>query len=410
MSRFARWSAAGIAMVVAATGLYSPPASAHGEKSQQAFMRMRTIQWYDLNWSTDKLKVNEEMTVSGKFHVFAGWPESVRPPRVAFLNIGIPGPVFTRQASFIGGKFVPRSVELQLGKDYTFKVVLKARRPGRWHTHTMINVESGGPIIGPGKWVTIDGNMADYKNPITTLTGNTLDVETFGAGSVWGWHVFWFAMGVAFIGYWAAKPLFIPRWIRTEAGEGDAMITKADTNFGIAVTVATVLITLFGYTSATAEFPITAPLQAGVLREIPPIPDVQKSVELSLESATYRVPGRAFVMTLRVTNRGANNVQLAEVMVGGVRFLNASIMKDTTGYPDNLLAPEGLTLDDNQPIAPGQSKVLTVTAADAAWEQQRLADIIYDPDSRFGGLAMFLDSGGYKHVIPIGGPMVPRFS
>jgi methane/ammonia monooxygenase subunit B len=74
------------------------------------------------------------------------------------------------------------------------------------------------------------------------------------------------------------------------------------------------------------------------------------------------------------------------------------------------LAPEGLTLDDNQPIAPGQSKVLTVTAADAAWEQQRLADIIYDPDSRFGGLAMFLDSGGYKHVIPIGGPMVPRFS
>ncbi|MDQ3564744.1 MAG: methane monooxygenase/ammonia monooxygenase subunit B, partial [Pseudomonadota bacterium] len=52
-------------------------ARAHGEKSQQAFLRMRTIHWYDLNWSTDKLKVNEKMTVSGKIHVF----ENCRKPR-----------------------------------------------------------------------------------------------------------------------------------------------------------------------------------------------------------------------------------------------------------------------------------------------------------------------------------------
>jgi len=30
---------------------YAPTASAHGEKSQAAFMRMRTIHWFDLNWS-----------------------------------------------------------------------------------------------------------------------------------------------------------------------------------------------------------------------------------------------------------------------------------------------------------------------------------------------------------------------
>ena len=163
--RVGRWAAAGLAMVVGATGLYAPEASAHGEKSQQAFLRMRTIHWYDLRWSADKVKVNDKMTVTGKFHVFKGWPETTANPQYspAFLNIGIPGPVFTRVESYIGGQFVPRSVNLTLGENYTFKVVLQARRPGRWHVHTMMNVEAAGPIIGPGKWVQIEGSMADYK-------------------------------------------------------------------------------------------------------------------------------------------------------------------------------------------------------------------------------------------------------
>jgi len=90
----------GIVLAVAA-GIYSPMASAHGEKSQPAFMRMRTIQWYNLKWSTDKLKVNDEMTVSGNFHVFEGWPQTVAKPEVSFLNIGIPGPVFVRTESYL---------------------------------------------------------------------------------------------------------------------------------------------------------------------------------------------------------------------------------------------------------------------------------------------------------------------
>ena len=39
--------AAGLAVTMVATG----PADAHGEKSQAAFLRMRTLNWYDLKWS-----------------------------------------------------------------------------------------------------------------------------------------------------------------------------------------------------------------------------------------------------------------------------------------------------------------------------------------------------------------------
>jgi len=47
-----------------------------------------------------------------------------------------------------------------------------------------MNVEGGGPIIGPGKWVTIEGSMKDFTDPITTLTGQTIDLERQGAAAV----------------------------------------------------------------------------------------------------------------------------------------------------------------------------------------------------------------------------------
>ena len=48
MKVLAKWSMISLFAAVAATSLYAPTASAHGEKSQAAFMRMRTIHWYDL--------------------------------------------------------------------------------------------------------------------------------------------------------------------------------------------------------------------------------------------------------------------------------------------------------------------------------------------------------------------------
>ena len=35
------------------------PAAAHGERSQEPFLRMRTIQWYDMKWQPETTKVND---------------------------------------------------------------------------------------------------------------------------------------------------------------------------------------------------------------------------------------------------------------------------------------------------------------------------------------------------------------
>ena len=407
--KFIKWSMIGLLSAVAATSFYAPTASAHGEKSQAAFMRMRTIHWYDLKWSKEVVKVNEQVEISGKFHVFEGWPETVDAPESAFLNIGIPGPVFIRKESYIGGQLVPRSVRLEIGKTYDFKVVLKARRPGDWHVHTMMNVQGGGPIIGPGKWITIEGSMADFKNPLTTLTGSTVDLETYNLENTYFWHAFWYAFGLAWMLYWIRRPVFLPRFLMVNAGRADELVSGTDRKVGMGFAAATVLIVIFAMSSANSKYPITIPLQAGTMRGIKPTADEKSAVTVKVEDATYRVPGRAMRMKLTISNHGNSPVRLGEFYTASVRFLDSEVFRDTTGYPEDLLAEDGLSVSDNSPVAPGETRTVEVQASDAAWEVYRLADIIYDPDSRFAGLLFFFDAAGNRSITQIDAPLIPSF-
>jgi methane/ammonia monooxygenase subunit B len=372
-------------------------------------MRMRTIHWFDMNWSKEEVPVNDTMTISGKFFVFAGWPETVDKPEVSFLNVGIPGPVFIRAGSWIGGQLVPRSVSLELGETYEFKVLLKARRPGDWHVHSMMNVQGGGPITGPGKWVTVTGSMAQFVNPITTLTGQTINLETYNLENTYFWHAVWYAIGLAWLFYWARKPMFIPRSIAVEAGKADSLITATDKKVALAFGVGTLAIVAATMASTNEKFPITTPLQAGLLRGMKPIEMPAKTISVKVDDATYRVPGRAMQMTLTITNNGDSAVRLGEFNTAGVRFLDAAVAQDNTGYPDDLLAEEGLTVSDNSPLNPGETRTVEVTASDAAWEVYRLADLIYDPDSRFAGLLFFWDENGNRQLVTVDAPLIPTF-
>jgi len=407
--KVAKLSFVALLITVTAAMFYTPTASAHGEKSQAAFMRMRTIHWFDMNWSKDQLSINDTMTISGKFFVFAGWPETVDKPEVSFLNVGIPGPVFIRAGSWIGGQLVPRSVSLELGETYEFKVLLKARRPGDWHVHSMMNVQGGGPIIGPGKWVTISGSMSQFVNPITTLTGQTINLETYNLDNTYFWHAVWYGIGLAWVFYWARKPMFVPRLIAVEAGKADSLITSADKKVALAFGVGTLAIVAATMASTNEKYPITTPLQAGLLRGMKPIQMPAPTVSVKVDDATYRVPGRAMQMTLTITNNGDSAVRLGEFNTAGVRFLDPAVSEDKTNYPDDLLAEEGLTVSDNSALAPGQSRTVQVTASDAAWEVYRLADLIYDPDSRFAGLLFFYDDAGNRQMVTVDAPLIPTF-
>ena len=377
-----------------------PTAGAHGEKSQEPFLRMRTIMWYDVQWSTDHVGIGEEITITGKFHIFEDWPVSVIPsPTAAWVNVSVPGPQLLRKATYLNDVPLVTSVSLELGRDYEFKFVLQGRYPGRYHLHPMVNVEGGGPIVGPGQWVTVTGDPSAFSNSVTTLTGQTIDLETYGLTRVVGWHLLTIVLAVAWLGFWLVPRPFLGRLMLVEQGAEKELISGRDRQVGWAFLIAAVLLVAGGYYTTNAAYPVTIPLQSAKVR-IPPLKQTPRSVEAYIERATYTVPTRTFTMEVRVVNNGNQPIHVGELTTANVRFLNPAL------FPT---AEHRLMVEPAEPINPGETKTLRATATDAVWETERLT-MAYDPENRFAGLLMFFDTEGGRRIITVGGgPVIPKY-
>ena len=397
------------ALCGAATLISATPASAHGERSQQAFLRMRTLNWYDVKWSKTELNVNDEMELTGKVHVFSGWPQAVAKPEEAFLNIGEPGPVLIRKASFVSGIPAPRTFSMEVGRDYEYRIVMKARRQGRYHVHVQINVKDGGPIVGPGQWITIKGDMANFVNDVTLLDGSVIDLEKYGIAWTFTYHFIWMAAAAVWVLYWFMQKGIIARGWQVAAGKGNEIITTRDKRFGGIWLAASLLALLFFYARANAEFPRTLPMQAGLLKGIEPISEEAPVVTARYQGGSYKVPGRELSIKFKITNKGSEPLKIGEFTTAGLRFLNPDVYTQAPDYPQYLLADRGLSVNDPTPIAPGETKDVTVVVQDARFDIERLSDLAYDTDSQFGGLLFLFDPSGKRYKLEIGGPVIPRF-
>ena len=153
----------GLCLLLCSQTLTSNVAFAHGEKALEPFVRMRTIQFYDVTWSKNKLDVNDEVVILGKFHVAEDWPRGVTKPDATYLNVSAPGPVFIRTERYLNGRPWVSSVALKPGGDYEFKIVMKARLPGRYHVHPFFNLHDAGPVMGPGEWLEVGGDPSPIR-------------------------------------------------------------------------------------------------------------------------------------------------------------------------------------------------------------------------------------------------------
>jgi methane/ammonia monooxygenase subunit B len=384
---------------------------AHGEKALEPFIRMRTIQWYDVQWSKQQFNVNEEISVTGKFHVAEDWPVSVPKPEASFLNISTPGPVLIRTERYLNGKPFMNSVALQPGGDYNFKIVLKGRLPGRYHIHPFFNLKDAGQVMGPGVWLEVAGDAADFTNDIKTITGETVNMETYGLGNGIFWHVFWGALATAWLLWWVRRPLFIARYRMLQAGMEDELITSNDRLIAKVLMIG-VPVLVFGFYSMTvSEYPKAIPLQASLDQILPLSAQVNAGVvDVETLRAEYRVPERTMTFSVKINNRSDKPIQLAEFATGNVRFLNKAVPIPNQSNSDSVVAPEGLGLDNTAPIEPGEQRTMTITAGDALWESEKLDGLINDADSRIGGLLFFFDSAGERYISSITAAVIPKFN
>ena len=400
-------------LILVGSLLAIPDARAHGERNQEPFLRMRSAHWYDVKWSTLKVGVNEEVVLSGKVRIFDDWPSNLADPKTAFLGNGTPGPVFARTESYLNGIAMIQSTALGKGQDYEFKTVLKGRIPGQHHVHPMFNVEKVGALLGPGSFVEVAGNRDDFRLPVTTLDGIKIDnLETWGTGTVYAWHALWIAIGGFWLLWWLRRPTFILRATAVEAGKEDELVTATDRKIGMVILVGTVLLVYGGYQWAEASFPRVIPLQAGKA-VVEPLPQPDKIVKVQHVAATYDVPGRSLKLNIKVTNPLDRPVQVGELTSANLRFIAKDVPSAVAGvdaaYPKDLVANAGLTVSDNRPLQPGETRSIKLEATDAAWEVERLTAMLNDPDNRYGALLFFFDSDGKRHIASVSGPIITTF-
>jgi len=395
--------------------MFAGAAFAHGERAQQANLRMRTVNWYDIQVSPVNASVGDEVVISGRLRPSKYWPEHI--PGVdgrVFLNVGTSGPNFIRKSSHIDGISMVQSTALELGRDYSFELTLGARNPGRFHVHPILSVEGAGTMVGPGRWVEIGGSSADFVNEVETMFGRKVNLETFNLNVIYTWHALWFVIGGAWLYYWLRKrPLLIARsrvieTAQEEGRSGDEILTPRDRNVAIGFVVVTFALVAAGYQWAESRHPVTTPLRTAKVI-VPKKDEAESNIAVTLNEAQYRIPGRSFQMSLTVENNSDTPVQVGEFSTANLRFLNPAVHSLEPVDSHDLIASEGLRVEGG-PIPPGAVQTLKVFAEDALWETQRLTMMINDPDSIIAGLLFFHGDDGSREIVEIGGSMLPVFN
>lgn len=401
-------------LVLAVLSLQALPVLAHGERAQEPYLRTRTAHWYDVKWSTAKLGVNEDITVTARFRLFGNWPDAVQLPETVFVSNATPGPVFARMDSYLNGVPARQSFrDLEVGRDYEYKMVLRARVPGRYHVHPMIAIKGSGPLVGPGRWIDVTGARGDFKYSLTAISGEKIDdLETWGVQAALGWHSLWLVIAAAWILWWIRRPLLIPRYIALKKEREDLLTTNTDLKVGIALLVVAVGLAFYGYSWAQKKYPRTVPLQAGTMYT-PPLPAENAPVKIEFQEAKYDVPGRSMRMAVKLTNQGQKPLRIGEFSTASIRFVNrdlpAAMARVDAGYPSELVARNGLQMSEDAELKPGETRTVRIDATDAAWEIERLTSFLTDVDSKIGGLIFFYDADGNRTIGEVGGPILPVF-
>ena len=388
---------------------------AHGERSQEPYLRTRTVQYYDVHYDKKSVKVNEEFTLTGRFRLMEDWPDAVSLPETVFLSAYAPGPMITRVESYLNGMPARQSfAKLELGRDYEFKLVMKGRVPGRHHIHPLLSVKGSGPLVGPGQWIEVTGNKADYVQRVSTMNGVEIDnLEFYGISRALKWYGVWLALAAFWLLFWLVRPLLLPRWMALQKGREDVLISTRDITVGVILGVVVVAISFGGYIYSKKEYPYVVPLQAGT-NKVDPLPKQKGEVEVAVLKANYDVPGRAMHVLARMTNHGSEAVSIQEFATANLRFVNQQSPGAETvvsaDYPRDLVARGGLGLSDQKPLAPGETRDIQFEASDALWEVERLVSFLTDVDSKFGGLLFFVDKSGKRLISEISGPILPTFT
>jgi methane/ammonia monooxygenase subunit B len=378
-------------------------AQAHGENSQEGFLRMETVAFSNVQFSTDTIKQGEEITITGRASILDSWPKTLGEPETGFVNITAPGPVLLVKDREINGVATPDAIFIKKGDSYDFKITAVGREPGRWHVHPTFAVEGAGTLIGPGQWITVQ-DTGGFANNLQLLNGQTVNLETYGLGQLTIFHWLGFALGMVWMLYWTVPKIGgpnhrtvskLPVTLRVPLntdGQDIGLITKRDHRISNYILLATLALLVIGWIYQSVAYPIKIPQQ--VLRFTPPeLAQGPQFAQAKPNSAADFDPNTStLVMTVDVTNTGQTPITLKGFNTASLTFVDQGGAGTGTDHV--------MTVDPQGPINPGQTKTLKLTLRDPVWRDARLIEL-NKPRIEVAGQLVFADANNQEDRVTI---------
>ena len=389
-----------LSLLLATAGLIGTAvvALAHGEDSQEGFLRMETVAFSNVQFSADTIKQGDSVVVTGQATLLDTWPKTLGDPTTGYINVTAPGPVMLMKDRLVNGAEAPDAIFVKKGDTYEFKMTLVGREPGRWHVHPTFAVAGAGTLIGPGQWVTVQ-DAGGFANNLTLLNGQTVNLETYGIGQLTIFHWLGFALGMAWMLYWTVPrigganhrtvsklPVTLRVPLNTD-GQDVGLITKQDHRVSNWLLAATIALLAIGWIYQSASFPIKIPQQ--VLRFEPPaLPQAPQFSQVLAKDATYDPQTTTLVMDVDVTNTGKSPMNVMGFTTSSLTFLNQAAATTGTQYV--------MTVEPQGSVAPGETKTLKLTLRDPVWRDARIIDV-NRPRIEVAGQLLLQDASGAKN-------------
>src|SRR5215208_5116355 len=378
------------------TAVPATAASAHGEKSQEGFLRMRTVGWTDVNFSGDTVQQGQTVTVTGKIKIMDAWPSSLAKgvPNTCFMSMIAPGPVIVLKERTLNGESVPTRIDCAKGRVYDFSMTFAGRRVGRWHVHPAFAVKGAGTLIGPGAWINIQENPAGFTNEATLLSGGTVNLENYQLPFIWIWRT------LPHLAVTSQIPL-------NTDGRDYGLITKKDHRNSTIMMLATVVLLGAGWIYQLANFPTKIPQQ--IIQFAPP--NVERpapfvSLQAGKGKAVYDAANKQVTLTVTATNKGDQPAQLSQLAVADLTWFNQAVPAAKPTGPQAVDTAYPMTVQSDT-IEPGATQELTLTMPSDIWIHQEKLLPIGESQLTVTGQLRFQTPNGDKTDVEADEPLTP---
>ncbi len=390
-----------------------PRVFAHGEAADEPFLKNLTTAFFDVSVSPTAIQVGDPVTITGKVKILETWPHTLYTPEIASIIPVVPGPVFMLKERTVNGEASIGSFFVEKGGIYEFRMVIIGKEPGEWHVHPGIAIHGTGTLIGPAEWVTVAPSPTPLEFPVTLLSGETIELGSYGSSFVVWWSFLGFGLGVIWMLYWTLTKRTVTNLAVTlqippnDDGPDLGLITPRDHMWMNVIAGVALILLVVGWTYATTSYPVRWPQQTDWFTP-DPISSGPNMAEVRATGATFDEGTETLEMGVRVTNVDDSPISVKTYTMAMASFVNGGEQEQAAAGPRDFVGP--LNVDPNVPIEPGETQELRLSISSALFGTERLIPLSA-PQQYIAGVFQFENTAGDQELVTVRSSLVPtRFT